>query len=321
MSNIENFVEKYNNEEQKNSFRYGNIIEFVKYTGGILSFFAIIGTAAVLILKTDKENSDINIHTLINYIFGIAVLSIILNGIFFIVFAYNRKKQHIDIGVVLQMFNALEKDFEEKEHKMDDYLKEIEETSKNLAKAPVTNLISWDTSEEYEKKAKEVWSFSYSLNWLDDKRIEDKCFELLKNHHHRYRYLLAEENETSRNTTINRINCKIIKFDSEHNSEVLKRFNVMSLKTRRVLFPVPNDVSIYQGALSDAIDRDNKLAYNNIVVIATEEIKDTDNRSFRHNRDRIDVEKYDIMFKDEIQVQRVIEWYEDMWNKLEKIKK
>ena len=316
-------LEKMINDLEKERLKYSSetTIESKKWIVSIISLFVVILTIVLLILRelpTFFKDNDNSLHTsllrteviiIIIFVMVIAIIAIVSVSLQDTRTIKNLTERHTDIITVLKSFNTLEKVFAK-------YVPKIEIASKNINNSPISNLISWETSERYEKAAKEVWSFSYSLRWLteDTNRIEEKCFELLRNQDNKYYYILATKDSDNRQNILDTINNKIAKFDIDNNSYVKSRFLVKAITTANFEYPAPNDISIYINVFRDVnrSDDNTKLEYNNIVVINTEEFSKVSNK---HHYSK-DAENYDILFNEECQVNRVKNWYKMLWESI-----
>ncbi|MHC1780762.1 MAG: hypothetical protein AB9922_11055 [Bacteroidales bacterium] len=312
MGEINKILNDFESERAKEEYKKGLIDKKRGWHKEIITAITIVTT--ILILLIDKLLPLSYLEDKFLYKIIIVIIACIFGIVIFILNNYADKRminvfstQYTKLNIVLKIFAKLE-------NTLENYVPKIEEASKNIHKSPISNLISWDLSERYEKHAKTVWSFSYSLDWLidDQNRIEGKCQELLCNTDHNYRYILDVKDEHNRKNIIAIINDKIRNFESINNCNIMDRFEIKGITTK-VEFPIPNDISVYHNVFNEyyegAISEKKNLSFNNLVVINTEGSK--------HNCNGGDSENYDIIFSDPVHVTRVSMWFEEMWKSID----
>ncbi|NVN96676.1 hypothetical protein HXX01_00240 [Candidatus Nomurabacteria bacterium] len=212
-------------------------------------------------------------------------------------------EQHADLVVVMRIFETLSNKLDDNNLKLSKFLSQTETISQNLQNAPVSSLISWHNSELIEIQSKKVWAFSYTLKWLDEKRVLDILKELSDKKDHEYHFILANTDVVARNEKVKSISDKISDFDRINNTNIAARFIVKPVTKGDFLFSIPNDIAIYQ----DFLEGDKTTS---IVVINTEEF--CNNNGVIHDKER----NFDIRFSELRQVNRIIEWYKKYWSRV-----
>lgn len=326
MITIEDLRKKHETEKEKSDY----ISKIAGYKITLLtSAIAIIATlSTVTILFIDKVfksnntllvKSPIGLTDILKFEISDNLKFSIVAVIFFIVaifvginlFSNNKlvkilAKQHADLVTVMQIFEALKNNVEQNNSELSKFLNQSETISRNLKAAPVSSLISWSDSGTIEILSKKVWSVSYSLKWLSEDRIKMILEELFRHKTHEYHYMLLQDYNNPKgfaDKTFNKIKNQINSFEYKKNCRVNERFVIKKAK-EHILFPLPNDISIYQEFIENE-------KYNSIVVINTHEFCDNNNESV----DSVDLDsKYDLRFKDNIQVNRLIMWFKTVWN-------
>ena len=312
MSKIKQLRETYEKERVYSDYKHDLTSRNKNWHKDILTVAILLITVFVLFIdKLWKPKDGIIFDDMFwfKFIIAISVLGIACLLIWFnkradkqiikeLITQYTR--DYTRLTEVLKIFEALENDIR-------GFSKQAENISTNLQQAPISNLITWDDYKSKEKDAEKVWAFSYSLNWL----LKDKCqavkdilCELKDSRYntHEYRYILVESNVVKRNAIKKQITTMITDFDNQYNTRIKERFQIKAISKGKLLFPVPNDIVICQN-----YEEGGKT--KSIVVINTFEMTN-------ENNDINSALAYDIQFKDEIQISRVVEWYKEIWKSI-----
>lgn len=295
MATIKEIRKKYEDEKYKSDYKHDLGNRNRNWRKDIITVAILLITVFVLFIdKLWKPQGNILFDDMFYFklIIAFSVLIIACLVIWLDKQANNRiieyiGKHYVGLTEVLEIFEALEN------------------ISDHLKQAPVSNLILFDTSRKMEVDAIKVWSFSYSLKWLTEKnykRVDAILEELntLEYKLHEYHYILFDP-DNSRGQIIRDIRRKINDFDTLHKSDIAKRFVLKRIIKSTLFFPIPNDIVIYQTYAYETIGTNKG---KNAIVINTEK----EDKSFYSG--------YDILFDDEKQVDRVIQWYDNLWNSI-----
>jgi len=315
MNEIEKLINKLQNEESKTS-REVSVETWKLIAAGISIFGGVLAIILILMRELpffeDGKNNLLRTDMIVMIIFVIVVafISILIISLTGRSIINKLSSRHLNIITVLESFNTIENSFA-------NYVPEIKKISTNLKRAPVSDIITWEESREMEVDALYVWSFSYSLWWLTEnefKRVNDILDELRENNDHEYHYILYDP-ENKQEQTIRDIRRKIDMYDRVYNCKIADRF-ILKRITESEYFPLPNDIVICQtyGFETKEEKKGEKKAKDAVVVNTKREPKFyEDKRGFNENEKN---QGYDFVFRHKEQVERVIDWYADLWKKL-----
>jgi hypothetical protein len=129
-----------------------------------------------------------------------------------------------------------------------------EKITKNLKQAPIQNLISWAYSLEIEMQCTDVYSFTYSLSWLDKKRIQEIIGELYDNKSHKYTYVYYPTIDSKKNIikvrkyieeSVRKVRTDNSDITDDTTEDVLSRLIIKEYDKENL--PLPGDLSLYDG--------------------------------------------------------------------------
>ena len=184
MSKLDKLYSKYSTQKEKDDYKSSMVrLRTGSFIAGVSLIVVLVTVLLLFMDKVSKvENGEIIISKIPFIMLGVA-------GIFLVLFLslsfYTDKKiikrlstQHTDFLKIIDVFKNIENG--------------LSPISKNLREAPISNLITWGNSKDIEIESKEVWAYSYSLEWLTkekNKRIKEILVELLVYPTHRYLFI------------------------------------------------------------------------------------------------------------------------------------
>lgn len=317
------------------------------YFGALITFAITIAGIAVAAIS---YSGVIEANSFTGYQFVI-ILAIVIFVVFLFALLYvllmkstlsDLSRSYSDIRKIANFFKIIF-DQSDKQNKINVSI------SENIKYAPVSNLITWENSKDIEIESKEVWAYSYSLKWLNEEykteegeriiRMREILVELLAYPTHRYLFITPKK-KSDTNLKSNPINKAISEFiielekeeplKSEERKKILRENDlpenlITKFKNKVKLtkdeiknfrlekrfrsieidysIPIPNDFAIYKG-FSEGNNHSKK-----IVVFNTADFNDNDTNSNKSKDER----KYDLRFYKKDHVNRVEEWFVNVW--------
>ncbi|MDB5227813.1 MAG: hypothetical protein JWN78_2006 [Bacteroidota bacterium] len=224
-------------------------------------------------------------------------------------------KNYADFKTVLETFIYLEDTYNLKIINLGKQISIAEATAKNIANAPLSNLISWNQSGKLELEASRVFAISIDLSWVNNQdKLEEIFMDLRANPDDKYFYIVTSNSETALKN-INDINTFLAK-EIQNNPEIKykERFKIIKLidleKDGCKIFPdgnftlpIPNDIVIYKKITAGRVEK--------TAVISTQTITKTNQRS----ADELD-NNYDVKFTDHNAVSRIELWFKRTWEEI-----
>ncbi len=285
------------------SFWGGALTLIVAITGIVLAFFAVVsdGKSEIVTLKT--LGAIISASLLTAWIFTWFSHMIIRK------IAKNLSETKIKYIDVLETFIFFKNDYENKMKDLDARIKQNERISKNISNSPISCLVSWEQSEEYEKESEIVYGITYDLSWINY-RIDGIINEVLKKQNHKYFLLLVESNRITKTNEKN-IKDKIRKVEIREKVQLIDKNifirNIQELNpcpvTKDFPLPLPNDIALYKN-----IPFGNK---GRVAVMSPQGVHNilNDNHNALENG-------YDIQFTIDEQIDKIEFWFENIWEKI-----
>lgn len=285
------------------SYWAGVLTLIVSIAAIVIAFFGIISVEKSDIL-TLKSFSAVIIASSFTAIIFIWFSNRMINRI-----AKNLSETKIKYADALDTFIILRKEHEEKIILLDEQIKQNERISKNISNSPISHLVSWEQSEEYEKRSEFVYGITYDLSWINF-RIDTILQEVSVNRNHKYFLLLIESNRITKTNERN-IREKIMSAEETKELTILDENifirNIQDLSpcpvTRDFPLPLPNDIAIYKN-----ISFGNK---RRVAVMSPQGVHNT----LENNHQALE-HGYDIQFTVDEQIDKVEFWFENIWERI-----
>jgi hypothetical protein len=285
------------------SFWGGAITLIVAIAGIVLAFFGVVSV---------EKSEIITLKTL-----GAVICASLLSAWIFTWFSHmiirkiakNLSETKIKYIDVLETFIFFKKDYEVKMKHLNAQIEQNERISKNISNSPISCLVSWEQSEEYEKESEFVYGITYDLSWINY-RIDGIIEEVISKPTHKYFLVLIESNRITKTNERN-IKDKIAKAEAKANRVIIDNNifirNIQDLipcpVTKDFPLPLPNDIALYKN-----IPFGNK---QRVAVMSPQGVHNI----LSHNHNALE-NGYDIQFTIDEQIDKIEFWFENIWEKI-----